>query len=51
MLDLPTFLRALPAGCPLSVEVQSDRLSATLRPVERAVLVRDATRAVLGGPA
>jgi len=48
-LALPTFVAALPAGCPLSVNVQSARLSAELRPAARAALAREAAEAVLCG--
>lgn len=46
-LPLARFLAALPAGIPLSLEVQSDHLHADLDPVARARLVRDAARALL----
>ncbi|HXV94686.1 MAG TPA: TIM barrel protein [Pseudonocardia sp.] len=45
-LPLCRFLAGLPPGCPLGVEVQSDRLAA-LEPAARAVLVRRAAGAVL----
>lgn len=48
-LALSTYLTALPVDCPLSVNVQSTRLSAELRPVARAALVREATETVLSG--
>jgi sugar phosphate isomerase/epimerase len=43
-LPLGDLLAALPAECPRSVEVQSDRLSATLNPAERAVLLHRAAQ-------
>lgn len=45
-LDLTGFVRGLPPGVPLAVEVQSDRLLAE-PPVPRAVLLRQAALAVL----
>lgn len=43
-LPLLDFLRALPAGIPLSVEVLSDDLMADLRPAERAAVALAATQ-------
>lgn len=43
-LDLVGFLRALPAGAPISVEVLSDRLMKESRPEQRAVAALEATR-------
>lgn len=49
VLPLRSFLRALPAGTPLSVEVQSDSLVGAFSPVDRAVLVRRAAEKVVPG--
>ncbi|GLZ43968.1 hypothetical protein Acsp06_01530 [Actinomycetospora sp. NBRC 106375] len=46
-LDLGGFVAGLPAGVPLAVEVQSDRLAATTAPLERALLLRLAAETVL----
>ncbi len=51
VLPLRAFVAGLPAGVPLSVEVQSDRLGAAMDPVARARLVRVAAERVVGGPA
>jgi sugar phosphate isomerase/epimerase len=48
-LDLAGLVRAVPAGLPLSVEVQSDRLAAELPVRERAAAAYRATRTVLAG--
>jgi sugar phosphate isomerase/epimerase len=48
-LALHDLLAALPAGLPVSVEVQSDRLTADLDPTSRARHLLKATRAVLPG--
>lgn len=47
ILALARFVAGLPPGCPLSVEVQSDRLNAELDPTARAALVGRAARDVL----
>lgn len=47
-LPLHDLLEVVPIDIPISVEVQSDRL-ATIPPAERAALLAEATRAVLGG--
>jgi sugar phosphate isomerase/epimerase len=47
VLPLAEFLTALPAGLPLSVEVQSDRLAAELDPVPRARMIRSAALATI----
>lgn len=49
VLPLATFLAALPAGVPLSVEVQSDQLTRALDPVTRARRLYAAAVAVSGG--
>ncbi len=49
VLPLSGFIGALPSGTPLSVEVQSDVLAASLAPVARAVRVRSAAEEVLRG--
>ena len=46
-LPLHDLIAALPAGLPISVEVQSDRLAASHDPVARARHLMEATRAVL----
>ncbi|GAY08322.1 sugar phosphate isomerase/epimerase [Pseudonocardia sp. N23] len=48
-LPLRDLLAATPAGLPVSVEVQSDRLAADLDPTARARVLLDATRRALPG--
>ncbi|MEJ2887483.1 sugar phosphate isomerase/epimerase family protein [Actinomycetospora aeridis] len=50
-LDLGAFAAGLPAGVPLAVEVQSDRLAATTAPLERALMLRLAAETTLRGTA
>jgi sugar phosphate isomerase/epimerase len=46
-LPLTDLLAVIPAGTPISVEVQSDALAASSPPAERAALLASAARAVL----
>ncbi|MBP2369393.1 sugar phosphate isomerase/epimerase family protein [Pseudonocardia parietis] len=47
LLALDRFVAALPPACPISVEVQSARLTSALGPAARAALVLDAAQTVL----
>ena len=50
-LDLAGLLAALPASIPITVEVQSDHLAASLTAGQRAQLAMNTTSTLLGGTA